>query len=403
MYLFGLISGSILLALIFHDAFEVMLLPRRVRRKLRFITLLFRYTWNLWSWLAERMALGIRRDTFLSLYGPLSLVMLIGSWVIGLMVGFALIQCSLSFSAEPVSFGANFLFSGDTFFTLGTASLTSMSKLRQSVAVLEAGTGLAFLAIVIGYLPVLYQLFSRRETHIIMLDARAGSPPNATTLLSRHGHRDSMHALDELLHEWEQWSAEVVESHLSYPMLSYYRSQHDNQSWLAALTVIMDSCALVMVGIKTLPTFQARMTFSSARLAVVELGRVLGVKPQVLAETRLASSDYAQMRAELKDSGMLIVEDEGAEERLIEFRSTYEPFLTGLAEYLLLTLPGWLPSPLVLDNWQNRSAWPVCETSGRCSSVQTGLTRNRDAFSRRVPSNQSTFQAARDFLDSSTE
>src|ERR1700687_667866 len=70
MYLFGLISGSILLALIFHDTFEVMLLPRRVRRKLRFITLLFRYTWNLWSWFAERMALGIRRDMFLSLYGP---------------------------------------------------------------------------------------------------------------------------------------------------------------------------------------------------------------------------------------------------------------------------------------------------------------------------------------------
>src|SRR5216684_3616524 len=115
MYLFGLISGSILLALIFHDAFEVMLLPRRVRRKLRFITLLFRYTWNLWSWLAERMALGIRRDTFLSLDGPLSLVMLIGSWVIGLMVGFALIQCSLSFSAEsvlaPLSYLVAILFS----------------------------------------------------------------------------------------------------------------------------------------------------------------------------------------------------------------------------------------------------------------------------------------------------
>src|ERR1700730_6540133 len=353
MYLFGLISGSILLALIFHDAFEVMLLPRRVRRKLRFITLLFRYTWNLWSWLAERMAFGIRRDMFLSLYGPLSLVMLMGSWVIGLIVGFALIQCSLSFSAKPVSLGANLLLSGDTFFTLGTASLASMSKVRQSVAVFEAGTGLAFLAIVIGYLPVLYQLFSRRETHVIMLDARAGSPPNATSLLSRHGHLDSMHALDELLHEWELWSAEVVESHLSYPMLSYYRSQHDNQSWLAALAVIMDSCALVMVGIEDPPAFQARRTFSTARLAVVELGRVLGVKPQVLAETRLTSAEYAQLRAELKDSGMLLVADAGAEERLMEFRSTYEPFLTGLAEYLLLTLPGWLPSPLVLDNWQN--------------------------------------------------
>src|ERR1700687_5938575 len=146
MYLLGLISGSILLALIFHDAFEVMLLPRRVRRKLRFITLLFRYTWNLWSWLAERMVWGSRRDMFLSLYGPLSLVMLIGSWVLGLIVGFALIQHSLSFSAPPVSVSANLLLSGDTFFTLGTGSLTSMSEVRRSVAVFEAGSGLAFLA-----------------------------------------------------------------------------------------------------------------------------------------------------------------------------------------------------------------------------------------------------------------
>jgi hypothetical protein len=134
-------------------------------------------------------------------------------------------------------------------------------------------------------------------------------------------------------------------------MLNYYRSQHDNQSWLAALTVIMDSCALVMVGIRDLAT--ARMTFSSSRLAIAELSRVLAVKPQVLTETRLTSSDYAQMKAELKDSGMLIVDDEEAEERLIEFRSTYEPFLIGLAEYLLLTLQSWLPSPLVRDNWQN--------------------------------------------------
>jgi hypothetical protein len=351
MYLFGLTAGSVILVLIFHDAFEVMLLPRRVRRKLRFITLLFRYTWSLWSWVAERMALGIHRDMFLSLYGPLSLVILIGSWVIGLITGFALIQHSIAFGVKPVGLGANLLLSGDTFFTLGNASLSSMSKVRRSVAVFEAGTGLGFLAIVIGYLPVLYQLFSRRESHVIMLDSRAGSPPSATTLLSRH--RDSMLALDELLREWERWSAEVVESHLSYPMLSYYRSQHDNQSWLAALTVIMDSCALVMVGIKDLPTFQARMTFSSSRLAVIELSRVLAVKPQVMTETRLTSSEYAQMRADLKDYGMLIVDDEAAEKRLVEFRSTYEPFLIGLADYLLLTLPDWLPPPEMLDNWQN--------------------------------------------------
>jgi hypothetical protein len=300
------------------------------------------------------MCLGIRRDTFLSLYGPLSLVLLVGSWVAGLVIGFATVQWSLGGGIEkPPSFAGNLILSVDTFFTLGTASLASLAKARRSVAVFEAGSGLAFLAIVISYLPVLYQLFSRREAYVIMLDARAGSPPTAATLLSRHGHRDSVHALDELLHEWERWAAEVVESHLSYPMLTYYRSQHDNQSWLAALTAIMDSCALVMVGIKGLPTFQARMTFSTARLAVTELSRVLAVKPQVLAESRLASGDYARMQAELADSGLMIVDDNETEERLAEFRATYEPFLMGLAEYLLLALPGWLPSDESLDNWQN--------------------------------------------------
>jgi hypothetical protein len=186
-----------------------------------------------------------------------------------------------------------------------------------------------------------------------MLDARAGSPPTAATLLSRHGHRDSLHALDDLLHEWERWAAEVVESHLSYPMLTYYRSQHDNQSWLAALTAIMDACALVMVGIKDLPTFQARMTFSTARLAVIELSRVLAVKPQVLAESRLTSAEYARMKTELADAGLITVDDNDAEDRLAEFRATYEPFLMGLAEYLLLALPDWLPSSDSLDNWQN--------------------------------------------------
>jgi hypothetical protein len=117
MYWFVLTAGLLMLALVFHDAFEVMLLPRRIRRKLRFVTLLFRYTWTLWSWIAERMRLGIRRDTFLSLYGPLSLVTLVGSWVAGLVAGFAAVQWSLSrgtekpFSWRPISFSAATLFS----------------------------------------------------------------------------------------------------------------------------------------------------------------------------------------------------------------------------------------------------------------------------------------------------
>jgi hypothetical protein len=137
---------------------------------------------------------------------------------------------------------------------------------------------------------------------------------------------------------------------------------------------------VVMVGIKDLSTFQARMTFSSSRLALIELSRVLAVKPQAIAEARLTSSDYAQMKAELNDSGMLIVDDEGAEDRLMEFRSRYEPFLIGLSEYPLLTLPNWLPSPQLLDNWQN-SPRALRKTFSRCSSIQTSLTLTIETYS----------------------
>jgi hypothetical protein len=208
----------------------------------------------------------------------------------------------------------------------------------------EAGTGLGFLTIAIGYLPVLYQLFSRRETHVIMLDSRAGSPPIATTLLSRHGHRDSTHALDHLL---RGVGAMVGGSDRESSLIpdAQLLSLATRQSIVAGCTD--GDYGFLRIGDgrdKRLSTLQARMTFSNSRLGVIELSRVLAVKPKVMTEARLTSSDYAQMRTELKDSGMLIVKDEGAEERLLEFRSTYELFLVGLAEYLLLTLPGWLPS-----------------------------------------------------------
>jgi hypothetical protein len=350
--LLTLILGLTFAVLVFCEAFEVMLLPRRIRRRLRMVRYLFASSWFVWSWMADRVRSGATRDALLSLFGPLSLLFLLGSWVVGLIVGFGLVQWSLSGGASSTLSDYLFL-SAETFFTLGTASFNSLRPLGKLVAVIEAGSGFAFLALVIGYLPVLYQLFSRRETYVIMLDARAGSPPSATTLLTRHSHVESLAALLQLLHEWEQWSAELTESHLSYPMLSYYRSQHDNQSWLAALAAVMDTCALIMVGIKDFPTLQSRMTFSTARLAIVELCRVFNLKPEISADTRLTSDDYARMAGELRDAGLELANDDSAEERLHEFRATYEPFLNALADYLLLSLPAWLPSKKALDNWQN--------------------------------------------------
>jgi hypothetical protein len=182
-----------------------------------------------------------------------------------------------------------------------------------------------------------------------MLDPHAGSPPTATALLTRHAHCESIVGLQELLHEWESWFAPVLESHLSYPMLSYYRSQHDNESWIAGLAAIMDTCAVILVGLHEVSTFQARVTFAAARLALVEVNRALRLSPEVHAENRLTSSEFNDTKADLVAAGLAFTDAENAEERLVEFRATYEPFLAGLAGHLLLHVPSWIAPKLQLE------------------------------------------------------
>jgi hypothetical protein len=347
--------GSIFfLLLILHDAFEVMLLPRRVKSRLRIVRIFFRFTWLLWSGLARRIRSADTRHNYLSLYGPLSMVLLLMVWAGGLIVGFGTLYWALGTDRFAWTSWPNQLyFSGVTFFTLGYGDLVPHTRLDKILVVLEAGMGLGFIATVIGYLPVLYQLFARREAKVIILDAAAGSPPSAMILLSRHAEGQSLKELEDLLHEWQQWSAELLESQLSYPMLAYYRSQHDNQSWLAALAAIMDCCALLMVGFKGVRTFQARLTFSTARQAVMEMGRVFQVGARPLGEDRLPSVNHHRLCANLAEAGMTFGDVGNAEETLAAFRNTYEPFLNGLAYYLVLSLPDWLPPENQLDNWQN--------------------------------------------------
>ncbi len=219
------------------------------------------------------------------------------------------------------------------------------------VAVLEAGTGIGFIAVVIGYLPVLYQLFARREAHVIQLDGRAGSPPTAVAMLCRHAESDGLDNLDDLLREWEVWGAELLESHLSYPMLSYYRSQHANQSWLAAVAAVMDCCALILVGVKQIPPIQARMTFTMARQVVVEMARSFRIEPSRFdGGDRLPPEAYARMQTAFAEAGLVWEGGADAQSTLLALRATYEPLIDGLARHLLLPLAGWVPEEDASDH-----------------------------------------------------
>lgn len=339
-----------LLFLVLQDAFEVMLLPRRVNRRVRFTRFYFDRAWALWGSLALRLPAGDRRERFLSVFGALSMVVLFVVWAASLIVAFGLLEWAAS-KGSPLA--DQLYLSGATFFTLGYGDIVPHTAAARLISVIEAGTGLGFIAVVIGYLPVLYQMFSRREAHVMQLDSRAGSPPTATTMLSRHAEVGGLDRLNDLLREWETWGAELLESHLSYPMLVYYRSQHDNQSWLAALAAVMDSCSLILAGVEEMPPLQARMTFAMARQVIVELARSFGIHPSRYAgQDRLSHADYLLMEAILVKSGVKWGAGPDTEETLAALRATYEPLLDGLRVALLLTLPGWIAAADAADHWQ---------------------------------------------------
>jgi Ion channel len=360
MWIVGTLASVALIFLVLLDGFEAMVLPRRVIHRFRFARLYYHSAWTLWRWLALRIPAGKLREATLSRFGPLSLLGLFTSWVCGLILGFGLLHWSLDTPLkapeDQATFGTYFYLSGITFFTVGYGEVTPKAPAGRLLTVVEAGTGLGFLAVIIGYMPVLYQAFSRRETAISLLDARASSPPSAAQLLLRLARSGTMAPVDPFLAEWERWAAEVLESNLSFPVLSYYRSQHDNQSWLAALTTVLDTCALLIVGVKGNDPYQAQLTFAMARHAVVDLALVLHVVPVIPAPERLPGAQLQRLREQLREAGLDLREGDAVDAKLAELREMYEPFVVGLARHFLFTLPEIVPQVVEADNWQ-RSAW----------------------------------------------
>jgi len=354
MRLLVAIAGVVLILVILWDAFETVILPRRVTRRIRLTGLFYASIWAPWSSIARSMHNPKKREKYLGFFGPLSLLMLLSLWATGLILGYAVLHWGLetqvNLPEETGRFATYFYISGETFFTLGYGDIVPQFPLGRAIAVLEAANGFGLLAIVIGYLPVLYQAFSRREVNISLLDARAGSPSSAAEMLRRHSETDRLQDLNLVLHEWEHWSAELLESHLSYPVLCYFRSQHDNQSWLSSLTTILDTCALVLVGVEGTPTWQAKLTFAMARHAVVDIAQVFRVDPTAHPSTRLIEGDLDRIREILARSGTRLHDGEGAEKRLAELRLMYEPHVSALSEMLLMPLPPWILGSEVIDN-----------------------------------------------------
>jgi hypothetical protein len=364
MHWLASIAGIVLIFVILMDAFETVVLPRRIKRTFfRISSRFYRRTWRLWTGVARHIKSPNRREGFLAYFGPLSLFPLLGFWAFGLIFGFACVQYGLgehlTLINEKLTFGKVIYLSGETFFTLGYGDITPNNAAARALAVMEAGMGFAFLGVVIGYLPVVYNSFATREIEISLLDARAGSPPSATEFLGRLGCCPDQKVLDDIFRDWERWCADLLSSHISYPVLLYFRSQHGNQSWLSALAVMLDVTSLVMTGVEGIHPDQAKLTFAMARHAAVDLAQVVNAEYSPHDLDRLTAADRARLNTELAWRGVTLSpakgEDKdkaGAPDRLTELREVYEPYLHALSRRLVMSLPPWIHSNRVKDNWQ---------------------------------------------------
>ena len=357
----AIIFGLVIVWVVFLDAFETVVLPRRVTRHFKLTAWFYRRTWVPWKFIAAHMPQGRQRESFLGYFGPLSLIMLLAFWATTLIFGFALVQHGIGgheqLGREPITFGRILYHSGQTFFTLGYGDILPITALARALAVLEAGMGFAFLGVVIGYLPVVYTSFSRLEIQISMLDARAGSPPTATELwvrLARASDNPGIDqaVLDAILRDWERWSAELLESHISYPVLSFFRSQHSNQSWLSALATILDVTSLILTGIEGVHPGQPKLTFAMARHAAVDLAQVVNARYDPTAPERLTDETLMSLYETLSSAGLKLRPGDEARAKLDRLRSMYEPYLHATGKNLMLSIPAWKHPEKMRDNWQ---------------------------------------------------
>jgi len=349
------------------DAFQTIILPRRPTGRLRITRLFYILTWAPWAAVARRMGNSKVREQCYSIYGPGSLLLLLVVWAVLLVTGFALLFFALGTPfadalGGPGRLRTDLYVSGTTLFTLGLGDVLPRSLAARGLIVVESGTGLGFVALVIGYLPVLYGAFSRREVSVALLDGRAGSPPTSAELLRRHAFTGGQETLAVLLVEWERWAAELLESHVSYPILCYYRSQHDNQSWLSALTAVLDTCALLISVVPGAASRQAQLTFAMGRHALVDLGHVFHLE-QREAEwkarggvERLPPPSFNLLCGFMAEAGLRLCGDPDSPARLHALRALYESHAAALAGYLGMQLPAWVPEPRAKDQWKTVEA-----------------------------------------------
>jgi hypothetical protein len=337
--------GIALVLLAMNDVFQSVIVPRAVGRHFRVSFYAWRAAWTIWPALALKAARGDdgRREDLLAYFAPGMLIGLLVMWGALLVAGYGTIFWGLRGGLSPGvhSYGAAAYFAGTSLTTIGFGDIVGHSAGTRAVSIVAGATGLALFAILTAYLFALFGSFQARETFVVMLGARTGTPPSGVDLLTISGYTQTTGDLDTLLLDAQRWTAQVMESHLAYPVLAYFRSSHDFQSWVGTLGTLLDASTLIMTTIDEMNNGEARIFYNLGRHATHDLSKFLGVVHEATSPG-LERLEFENACERLTHAGYRLHDRNVAWERFAAMRATYAPQLNALARYFAIPPLQWI-------------------------------------------------------------
>ena len=334
--------GALLVWIVLRDLFVGVVVPRPARGALRPSNLFVRWGWRGYRWLGERASDIATREARLGAYAPLSVILLLVAWVVGLMLGYALVLNGIREQLRPVppNFGTSLYFSAVSLLTIGYGDIVPVGPAARALALVEGATGLGVVAVVISLLFSLYGSFQRREVLVITLDAIAGAPPSVVVLLENSLQGGMIDHLTETFDEWKLWSAEVLESHLAYPILAYFRSSHDNESWVSAIGAILDATVLALTTVEEVPRGPAKLMYTVGAHLVEDLSWFFNFSHR--HEVGIERFEFDQACDRLAEAGYTLTDRELAWAKFSELRAAYAVPLNEMARYWAIPPSLWI-------------------------------------------------------------
>ena len=373
MEVIAFVAGILIIVLVVWDLFQTIVVPRPSPGRFRIARYLVRSSWRVARAIGSDGA-GAGHDTLLGLFAPAATLALLLAWLTSLVVGYGLILFAMRDQLRPVpqDLGTTMYFAASSILTLGFGDIVAVGPGARAVVVVGAASGLGVVALVVTFLFSLYGSYQRREVQVVTLQAAAGAPPSAVTLLETYGQLDLVARLPDLFAEWERWAAEVLDTHVAYPLLGFFRSSHDNLSWISALGTILDASSLVLTTIEGLPRGEAEL-FRRVGAHLVEditnLGFRAGVVSRVDPAARAPGAEkdgvdrvaFDQACARLAAAGYALAPLDTAWRNFDSARAAYAGRLEAMAAYWATPTNSWLGSEAELTSPAHDVA--VVETS----------------------------------------